>query len=54
VQVLQTTADLRSIEDSAGFRKASLTHMIDVELEITSIHQRQHQAQCILGLIGIG
>lgn len=54
MQVLQATADLRSVEDGPCLWEASLAHVVDVELEVTSVHQRQHQAQRILGLIGIG
>ena len=54
VQVLQATADLCCVEDSPSLREASLAHVVDVELEVASVHQRQHQAQCILGLIGVG
>lgn len=54
MQVLQSTADLGSVEDGPCLWEASLAHVVDVELEVTSVHQCQHQAQRILGLIGIG
>lgn len=54
MQVLQSTADLRGVENSPCLWEASLAHVVDVEFKVTSIHQRQHQAQRVLGLIGIG
>lgn len=42
VQVLQATADLSSIESCPGLLKTSLSHVVDMELEVPSIHEGQH------------
>lgn len=54
MQMLQTQRDLCSVELDALLVEASLLQVVEVELEIASIHQRQHQTQRLLGLIGIG
>lgn len=42
VQVLEATADLSSIESCPGLLKTSLSHVVDMELEVPSIHEGQH------------
>lgn len=42
VQVLEATADLSSIESCPGLLEASLSHVVDMELEVPSIHEGQH------------
>lgn len=54
VKVLQTTADLGWIEDGSGLVEAGVTHVVDMELEVTTIHEGQDKTQCLLRLIGIG
>lgn len=38
MQVLQAAADLRSVEDGSLFIEARVSHVIDMKLEVTSIH----------------
>lgn len=53
VQILEATADFSSVEDGPLLVKTGVAHVIDVKLKVTAIHYGQHQAQRILGLIGI-
>lgn len=54
VQVLQSTQNLGRIEKGTLLLEARGAHVVDVELEVTPIHDGQDQAQRILGLVGIG
>lgn len=40
MQVLQAAADLRGVEHGSLLLEARLTHVVDVELQIPSVHQR--------------
>lgn len=42
VQVLEATADLGSVESCPGLLEASLSHVVDVELEVPPVHEGQH------------
>lgn len=53
MHVLETTADFSSIEDCPFHRQARLStfriaHVVNMVLQIASIHQRQDHAQCLL------
>lgn len=53
VQVSQAASDLRCIEDGPLLREARVAHVVDVELEVSPVHDGQHQAQRLLRLKGI-
>lgn len=53
VQVLEATADLSSIENGPLLVEARVAHVVDVKLKIAAVHDGQHQAQGILGLVGV-
>lgn len=53
VQVLQAAADLCSVEDGSILIKTCLTHVVDVKLQVTAVHESQHEAQSVLRLIGV-
>lgn len=53
VQILQATTDLGGIEDGPLLVEARVAHVVDVELEVATVHDGQHQAQCVLGLVGV-
>lgn len=53
MQVLQAAADLRGVEHGPLLLEARLAHVVDVELQVSSVHQRQHQTQSVLGLVGV-
>ena len=53
VQILEPTAQLGGVEDGAVLREAGLAHVVDVELEVTAVHQGQYQAQGVLRLVRI-
>ena len=53
VQVLQPAADLRRVEDGSRLVEARLAHVIDVELQVSSVHEGQHKAQSVLRLVGV-
>jgi hypothetical protein len=38
MKVMQTTGYLGSIEDSSIFLEARITHIVDVELQVATIH----------------
>lgn len=54
VQVLQAAADLRRVEDGPRLVESRLAHVVDVKLEVSSVHERQHEAQGVLRLVGVG
>lgn len=53
VQVLQAAADLRRVEDRPVLLKTCLAHVVDVKLQVAAVHQRQHEAQGVLRLVGV-
>lgn len=53
MQVFKATAYLGSVEDGPLLVKARVAHVVDVKLQIAAVHYGQHQAQRILGLIGV-
>lgn len=53
MQVLQAAADLRRVEDGPLLLEARLAHVVDVKLQVSPVHERQHQAQRVLGLVGV-
>lgn len=53
VQVFQPTADLSSVELDPLSVKARGAHVVDVKLQVSTIHDGQHQTQSIFGLICI-
>lgn len=53
MQVFKATADLSSVEDGPLLVEARVAHVVDVELQIAAVHDGQHQAQRVLGLVGV-
>lgn len=51
--MLEATADLSSIKLDPVFLKAWRAHVVDVKLQVSTIHDGQHQTQSIFGLICI-
>jgi len=50
MEVLQPAGNFSSIEDGTFLFEAWVAHVVDVELEIAAIHQRQHQTKGVLHL----
>jgi len=53
VQVLESTADLSGVKLDPVFLKARCAHVVDVELQVSTVHDGQHQTQSVFGLICI-
>lgn len=53
VQMVESTADLSSVKLNPVFLKARCAHVVDVKLQISTVHDGQHQTQSIFGLICI-
>lgn len=53
VKVFQTTADLCSVELHTVFFETRGSHVVDVELQIATVHNGQHQTQGVFGLVCI-
>lgn len=53
VQMLESTADLSSVELDPVLLKAWRAHVVDVKLEVSTIHDGQHQTQSVFGLVCI-
>lgn len=54
MEVFQATADFGRIENSPWLFKSCFSHVIDVELQVSTIHESQDQAERIFCFIGIG
>lgn len=52
--MLKATANLCSIEGDPFVVEPGIAHIIDVELQVSAIHDGEDQAEGILGLVGIG
>lgn len=53
MQVLQPAADLRRVEDGSLLVEPRVAHVVDVKLEVSSVHEGQHEAESVLGLVGV-
>lgn len=53
MEVLQAAADLRRVEQGSLLVEACVTHVIDVKLQVSPVHERQHEAQGILRLVSV-
>lgn len=53
VQVLQAAADLCGVEHSSPLVEARIPHVIDVKLQVPTVHEGQNETQSVLRLIGI-
>lgn len=51
--MLKSTADLCSVKLDSVFLEARRAHVVDVKLQVTTIHDSQHQTQSVFGLICI-
>ena len=54
VQVTEAAADLRGVELHLLLPQARGADVVDVEAEVPSVHDGQHHAQSVLGLVGVG
>ena len=53
VEVRESTRHLSSIEDHPLLLQARVTNIVDVEPKISTVHQRQNHAECVLRLVCI-
>lgn len=53
MQILQAAADLCSVEDRSPLLEPGLAHVVDVELQVSSVHKCQHETQGVLRLVGV-
>lgn len=53
VQMLESTADLSSVKLDPVLLEARRAHVVDVKLQVSSIHDGQHQTQSVFGLVCI-
>lgn len=53
VQMLKSTADLGGVKLDPVFLEAWRAHVVNVKLQVTTIHDSEHQTQSIFGLICI-
>ena len=50
VQVLQSTGDLCRVEHGPFLLEAGAAHVVNVEFEVSAVHQRQHETERIFRL----
>lgn len=53
VQMLESTADLSSVKLDPVLLEARCAHVVDVKLQVSSIHDGQHQTESVFGLVCI-
>lgn len=53
VQMLESTADLSSVKLDPVLLEARRAHVVDVKLQVSTVHDGQHQAQSVFGLVCI-
>lgn len=53
VQMLESTADLSSVKLDPVLLEARRAHVVDVKLQVSSIHDGQHQTESVFGLVCI-
>ena len=53
MQMLQTARDLGSVEDGAVFAKTRESHVVNMEFQITPVHDGQDEAQRVFRLVGV-
>lgn len=51
--MFQSTADLGSVKLDPVSLKAWSAHIVDVKLQVSAVHDGQHQTQSVFGLICI-
>lgn len=51
--MLKSTADLSSVKLDPVFLEAGRAHVVDVKLQVSAVHDGQHQTQSIFGLVCI-
>ncbi len=49
--MLESTGDLSSVELDPILLEAWRAHVVDVKLQVSTIHDGQHQTQSVFGLI---
>lgn len=54
VEVFQAAQDLCRVKQGPLLLEARITHVVDMELQVTPVHDGQNQAQRVLGLVGVG
>ena len=50
VKVMEATRDFRAVELGTTLVKAGVAHVVNVKLEVSTVHNGQHQTQRILRL----
>lgn len=53
VQMLQSAADLSGVKLDPVFLEAWCAHVVGVKLQVSAVHDGQHQTQSVFGLICI-
>lgn len=53
LKVLQATAQLCGVENRSVLFKAGVAQVVDVELQVSSIHKGQHEAQGVFGFVSV-
>ena len=53
VQVIQSTADLSCVELDPVLLEPRRAHVVDVKLQVSAVHDGQHQTQSVFGLVCI-
>lgn len=53
VQVLEAARDLGGVEERALLFELSL-HVVDVELEVAAVHEREYETERVFDLVGVG
>lgn len=51
--MFEPAADLSSVKLDPVFLEARCAHVVDVELQVSAIHDGQHQTQSVFGLVRI-
>lgn len=53
VQMLESAADLSGVKLDPVFVEARRAHVVDVELQVATVHDGQHQTKSVFGLVRI-
>ena len=54
MEVGETAGDLCRVEDNSLVIQTCVANVVDVEAQVSSVHQGEHHAQRVLRLVGIG
>lgn len=53
VQMLEATADLSGVKLHPVSLETRRAHIVDVKLQVSAVHDGQHQTQGVFGLVGV-